>query len=188
MADIYLHHRKDKRLYASVYRLDTVIFSFLSFGNLSNNDGDANEDSKKAIGLGWHNNNSARASRFFVHFCAVLTGLLISGFMEDAADGNTTRQTHEKINNLWQTRRVLIRAMKFETAWILFLGEVFAAVAVLIVKRIQKVWKRFEPGSHLIGRWNLIVQVSVVLNSTVVVDSDWSFDNLCGSRLQNQSE
>ena len=34
MADIYLHHRKDKRLYASVYRLETVIFSFLSWGNL----------------------------------------------------------------------------------------------------------------------------------------------------------
>ena len=30
--------------------------------------------------------------------------------------------------------------------------------------------------------------VNVVLNRTVVVDSDWRFDNLCGSHLQNQSE
>ena len=117
MADIYLHHRKDKRLYASVYRLETVIFSFLSLGNLSNNDGDANEDSKKAIGLGWHKNNSARASRFFVHFCAVVTGFLISRFMEDAEDGNTRRQTHEKIANLLQTRRVGIAAMKYYEIW-----------------------------------------------------------------------
>ena len=57
MADIYLHHRKDKRLYASVYRLETVIFSFLSLGSLSNGDRDSNEDGSKAIGLGWQNNN-----------------------------------------------------------------------------------------------------------------------------------
>ena len=38
-------------------------------------DGDTNEDGKKAIGLGWQDNNSARASRFFVHFCAVVTRL-----------------------------------------------------------------------------------------------------------------
>ena len=35
---------------------------------------------------------------------------------------------------------------------------------------------------------SLIVQVNVVLNRTVVVDSDWRFDNLCGSHLQSQSE
>ena len=38
-------------------------------------DGDTSEDGKKAIGLGWQDNNSARASRFFVHFCAVVTRL-----------------------------------------------------------------------------------------------------------------
>ena len=31
-------------------------------------------------------------------------------------------------------------------------------------------------------------RVNVVLNRTVVVDSDWRFDNLCGSHLQSQSE
>ena len=39
--------------------------------NLSNDDGDVNRDGKKAIGLDWKNNYSARASRFFVHFFVV---------------------------------------------------------------------------------------------------------------------
>ena len=39
--------------------------------SLSNDDVDGNENSKKAIGLDWQNNNFARASRFFVHFFAV---------------------------------------------------------------------------------------------------------------------
>ena len=34
----------------------------------------------------------------------------------------------------------------------------------------------------------MIIQVNVVLNKTVVVDSDLRFDNLCGSHLQSQSE
>ena len=37
------------------------------------------------------------------------------------------------------------------------------------------------------SRLNLIVRVNVVLNRTVVVDSDWRFDNLCGSHLQSRS-
>ena len=32
----------------------------------------------------------------------------------------------------------------------------------------------------------MIVRVNVVLNRTVVVDSDLRFDNLCGSHLQSQ--
>ena len=30
--------------------------------------------------------------------------------------------------------------------------------------------------------------MNLVLNMTVVVDSDWRFDNLCSSHLQSQSE
>ena len=45
----------------------------LTIGSLSNDDGDVNENGKKAIGLFWQNNNSARASRFFQHFFAVTT-------------------------------------------------------------------------------------------------------------------
>ena len=47
----------------------------------------------------------------------------------------------------------------------------------------------FEPRSHLKSRLSLIVRVNVVLNRTVVFDSDWRFDNLCGSHFQpGQSE
>ena len=35
---------------------------------------------------------------------------------------------------------------------------------------------------------SLSVRVNLVLNRTVVADSDWRFDNLCGSHLQSQSE
>ena len=35
-----------------------------TLGSLSNNDGDGNDNGKKAIGLDWQNNNFARASRF----------------------------------------------------------------------------------------------------------------------------
>ena len=39
---------------------------FLLLGSLSNDDGDGNDNGKKAIGLdSWQNNNFARASRFF---------------------------------------------------------------------------------------------------------------------------
>ena len=34
------------------------------------------------------------------------------------------------------------------------------------------------------SRLSLIVWVNVVLNRTVVVDSDWRFDNLCGSQSE----
>ena len=34
----------------------------------------------------------------------------------------------------------------------------------------------------------MIVQMNIVLNRTVVVDSDGRFDNLCSSHLQSQSE
>ena len=40
-----------------------------------NDDGDGNENGKKAIGLDKQNNNFARASRFFVHFFAVVARL-----------------------------------------------------------------------------------------------------------------
>ena len=35
------------------------------------------------------------------------------------------------------------------------------------------------------SRLSLIVRVNIVLNRTVVVDSDRRFDNLCGSHLQS---
>ena len=46
----------------------------------------------------------------------------------------------------------------------------------------------FEPRGHFLSRLSMIVGVNVVLNRTVLVDSDWRFDNLSGSHLQSQSE
>ena len=34
----------------------------------------------------------------------------------------------------------------------------------------------------------MIIQVNVVLNRTVVVGSDWHFDDPCSSHLQSESE
>ena len=48
---------------------------FYSTGSLSKNDSDDNENVKIAIDLDWQNNNFARASRFFVHFYAVVARL-----------------------------------------------------------------------------------------------------------------
>ena len=64
-------------------------------GSLSNNDGDGNEDGKKAVGLDQQNDNFARASRFFAHFSAVAARLQresasISRFVEDAEHKKTT--------------------------------------------------------------------------------------------------
>ena len=47
----------------------------LLLGSLSNDDGDGNENGKKAMGLDWQNNNFARASRFFVYFLTVVARL-----------------------------------------------------------------------------------------------------------------
>ena len=46
--------------------------------------------------------------------------------------------------------------------------------------------ERFELRSHFKSRLSLIVRVNVVLSRTIVVDSDWRFDNLCGSHLQTK--
>ena len=48
---------------------------FETLGSLNNDDGDGNENGKKGIGLDKENNNFARASRFFVHFFAVVARL-----------------------------------------------------------------------------------------------------------------
>ena len=41
---------------------------------------------------------------------------------------------------------------------------------------------------YIYSRLSMIVRVNVVLNRTVVVDSDWHFNNLCGSHLRSQNE
>ena len=50
----------------------SVAGGYTLLGSLSNEDGDGNENGIKPIGFDWQNNNFARASRFFVHFLAVV--------------------------------------------------------------------------------------------------------------------
>ena len=57
----------------------------------------------------------------------------------------------------------------------------------------SKIWKyihiyHFIKWLGFKNRLSLIVRVNVVQNRTVVVDSGWRFDNLCGGPLQSQSE
>ena len=57
-------------------------------------------------------------------------------------------------------------------------------------KRMKRNYNYIETILHYYyfkSRLSLIVRMNVVLNRTVVVDSDWRFDNLCGSHLQSQS-
>ena len=49
--------------------------AIVTLGSLSNDDSDVNENDKKAIGLDWQNDNSSRASRFFVHYFGVTARL-----------------------------------------------------------------------------------------------------------------
>ena len=57
---------------------------------------------------------------------------------------------------------------------------------VLITIGLEKLKTKWS----IISRLSMIsiVWVNVVLNRTVVVDSDWRFNNMCSSHLQGQSE
>ena len=67
---------------------------FMFIGRLSNDDGDINDNGKKAIGLDWQNNNSCTCITLFCTYfsrrCTTTVGkCLISRFVED---GNTRQQ------------------------------------------------------------------------------------------------
>ena len=106
-------------------------------GSLSNDDGDGNKNGKKAIGLDWQNNNFARASRFFVHFFAVVSLLrrenapihVLSGtvaqennflFVFLNFDTVLWNSTPKKIANIWRIKRDGISVIKFKAASIHF--------------------------------------------------------------------
>ena len=63
------------RAYVSIRTKDATPLTFDNSELLSYDDVDINENGEKAIGLDWHNNNSARASRFFVDFVVVTARL-----------------------------------------------------------------------------------------------------------------
>jgi len=119
--------------------------------SLSKDDGDGNENGKKAIGLDKQNNNFARASRLFVHFSAVVARLqretARSNFMFCRGREHETTtffffswtlmqsfrfQFQKKFVNIWRIKRDGMSAIKFEALRIHFLSEVFLAVAVVV--------------------------------------------------------
>ena len=63
---------QDEHILQNIFYECCVEVHYWRLESLSNDDGDGNENGKKAIGLDWQNNNFARASRFFVHFLAVV--------------------------------------------------------------------------------------------------------------------
>ena len=74
MADMYLFTTL-LTLVNVVSQVLVPCYTTVTLGSLSNDDGDVNEDDKKAIGLDRQNNNFARPTRFFVHFFAVVARL-----------------------------------------------------------------------------------------------------------------
>jgi len=60
--------------------------------SLRDDDDDGNENGKEAIGLDKQHNNSARASRFFVHFSAVVARLQSETASRSVEDGNKRQQ------------------------------------------------------------------------------------------------
>ena len=59
----------------SFFLADSPCMDSYTLGSLSNDDGDVNENGKKAIDLDWQNNNFAHAPRFFVYFFTVVARL-----------------------------------------------------------------------------------------------------------------
>ena len=60
--------------------------------NLSNDDGDGNENGKKAIGLDWQNDNFARSSLFCTFLCRLCTTTTWKCLNSRFVEGGNTRQ------------------------------------------------------------------------------------------------
>ena len=108
--------------------------TWVKIGSLSNGNGDVNENGKNAIGLDWQNNNFARASRFLYFSLPSLHDYDMKLRNFTFYGGREPRYSplqfnSWKIANIWHIKGLGIRAMKFETARIHSLGDVFAAVA-----------------------------------------------------------
>ena len=61
-----------------IFLADVLLSSLSSVHDLtvrSLSNGDSNENGEKALGLDWQNNHFARASRFSVHFLAIVARL-----------------------------------------------------------------------------------------------------------------
>ena len=117
-------------------------------GSLSYDASDGKENWKKSIGLYQHNNNCARASRFFVRFLAVVARLRreTSKFHAPALRSRRAQRknflflflnldtvlpdlTPENFAIIWQIKWNWIRSSKFETVRIHFLSDIFGLLS-----------------------------------------------------------
>ena len=135
----------------------------------------------------------------------ILQSLLFENVAEGGGGGHYSRikddlsvtyGVHDrKPNNFYQYKYLLGLSTKKEPSAVILCCmssvsdfHIFSTVSItLIWERGFIHCERFEPRSHFKSRLSLIVRVNVVLNRTVAVDSDWRFDNLCGSHLQSHS-
>ena len=69
-------------------------------GSLSNDDGDGNDNGRKATGINWQNNNFARASRFFGQTVKTLINL----FLPFSPSLHMLYNSREKSNVTWNFR------------------------------------------------------------------------------------
>ena len=116
-------------------------------GSLSKDDGNGNENGKKAIGLDWQNKNSARVSRFFVHSLAFVAPLRRKSAYFHLLSRTCTQENYflflflnfdtvfqnsplEKFASICRIKRDGITPIKFEVAPIHFLKDVFVAMVV----------------------------------------------------------
>ena len=131
---------------SSFFLADSPYMDSYILGSLSNDDGDVNENGKKAIVLDCgQNNNFARAPRFFCTFlCRRYTTpwwkCLISRFVENvntrqrlASSFSELRYSLLELNSkIWRIEWDRISAIKFETSQLHFLSDVFVAIAVVV--------------------------------------------------------
>ena len=116
-------------------------------GSLSKDDGNGNENGKKAIGLDWQNKNSARVSRFFVHSLAFVAPLRRKSAYFHLLSRTCTQENYflflflnfdtvfqnsplEKFASICRIKRDGITPIKFKVARIHFLKDVFVAMVV----------------------------------------------------------
>ena len=118
----------------------------LSLGSLTNDDGDGNEDGRKATGSDWQTTTLHAFCTFLRRRCCTTTTrkCLISRSVEDA---NTRQRLSFSFPELWYSlqnsttkkfakilriKRDGISVIKFEAACIPFLSDVFVTVAAVV--------------------------------------------------------
>ena len=148
---------------------------FRAKGSLSNDNGDGNENGKKAVGSDWQKQQFCTYitlfCSFLCHGCTTTTWkCLISRFVEDVNTRqqpsfalpelwyspleSNSRQIHQHLTNL----RKGINAMKFEPAQTNFITDVFEAVAVVIaLKAPNRCWSETAANPDFVLFANLVV-------------------------------